>query len=144
MKLVLYLILFPLLSFSQNKTDKIIDGGRLLLDVFKEIKTTKTPSINTETQPRTDATKGASSKTFCLYNPTENRITVEVSSLSGGNIITVVCNSTIPPKDSTCCVNLRSGLYHIKIVQANTTPNVVLKEADFNYDAEQGKSINIK
>jgi hypothetical protein len=29
-------------------------------------------------------------------------------------------------------------------MQANTTPNVVLKEADFNYDAEQGKSIIIK
>jgi hypothetical protein len=134
-KFILKSILFfslPFLSYKNaisqtTNTEKVIDGGKLILDIFKTVKDNKTEHKANPTAPTKKGESTVKERDICFYNPTLARVNVEVT--TKGNLTTNICNSTIPANDSICCFAIKDGLYHIKITEAGNAANVI-KEND--------------
>ena len=145
-----HLLIFALLSLmvlpqikAQNKAETIIQGGQLVLDFFKKIKNKKSVNISENHQNTNTSDENLTHKKFCVYNPTETRVSIELSKKENG-ITSLICNSTVPTNDSTCCLGLINGIYHIKIVEACSNPIKIIKEGDVEYSSIDGFKIIIK
>jgi len=125
------LLVISLNAFSQTtQTDKVIESGKLLLDIFKTVKNSgaNDPKTNENKINKTES-KSNTIKNICFYNPTDKRITIELTTIEA--IKKQICNASIPSNDSTCCYNINKSIYHIKITEAGNSTNVI-KENDIN------------
>jgi hypothetical protein len=130
--LLLYFI--PCLTFSQtDKGTLILESGKTILDIIKNAK--KDKAIVTEVK----TTSSSDQSGICIVNPTDKRISVEL--LTSGTIKNNVCKATVPQNDSICCYNLVKGIYHLKIIEANTNPEIVIKENEI--EIVENKKISI-
>jgi hypothetical protein len=129
----IFLLLFLILTinksiFSQtNNSEKVIEGGKLILDIFKTVKDNKANNnAKLEVSKKSDVNL-SKVRDVCFYNPTAMRINIEIT--VKGNLTNNICNSTIPANDSICCFAVKDGLYHIKITEAGNLSNII-KEND--------------
>ena len=55
-----------------------------------------------------------------------------------------ICAVVLPRGYSTCCYTIKNGLYQLKIIEANTNPEVVIKENDIEIFENKKTSIVVK
>ncbi|MCS6930100.1 MAG: hypothetical protein NZM43_11495 [Saprospiraceae bacterium] len=144
---IITIFIFPSLLLSQERStaDYILDGGRLLLEVFREArKKDKNKEANEELLPNkplstpheSDEEMGKAESSFCFANKTETILKVELRRRNKvGGYHSRVYESVISPGEMECALALSSGVYTYKVMQVDKdNKTITIKQGDIQLD----------
>lgn len=138
MTLILY-------SQERNTADYILDGGKLLLEVFREARKDKNKGTDDVTllpgkplsspRDKMDETERAESS-FCFSNKTETILKVELRRRNKvGGYHSQMYELVISPGEMECALALVSGVYTYKIMQVDKdNKTITIKQGDIQLD----------
>lgn len=153
----LIMVLCSTLSYAQQRTtaDYILEGGNLVLDIFRIAKNDKMPqrkqegshelqSSSKELQTSNEGEECAESS-FCFSNKTEGILKVELRRKNkSGGYYSQVYELVISPEDTECVLALVPGVYMYKIMQIEKdNKTTIVKQGDIQLDEQTKLRKNI-
>ena len=136
---------YILLSQERSTADYILDGGMLLLEVFREVKKDRVKSADNGTlvpgkplsspRDKMEDSEGAESS-FCFSNKTETILKVELRRRNKvGGYHSQVYELVIGSGEMECALALVSGVYTYKVMQVDKdNKTVTIKQGDIQLD----------
>lgn len=145
--IIFFILIFSLSVFSQerNTADYVLDGGKLLLEVFREVKKDKNKGADNVTllpgkpfsssRDKMDETERAESS-FCFSNKSETILKVELRRRNKvGGYHSQMYELVISPGEMECALALVSGVYTYRIMQVDKdNKTTTIKQGDIQLD----------